>query len=93
MAQWVKDLALSLLWLWLQPWLRFNSWPRELAHAVGSEKKKKKKGNCLLYFLSLENTFPMKCYDDHSEFLSRPSVVIGGDKEIRDHQPALESRA
>ena len=26
-AQWVKDLALSLLWLWLQLWHRFHPWP------------------------------------------------------------------
>ena len=42
-AQWVKDLALSLqrpgllLWLWFNPWSR-NS------HAAGRVKKKKKKG-------------------------------------------------
>ena len=28
MAQWVKDLALSLLWLWLQ-WRRFDPWPKK----------------------------------------------------------------
>ena len=27
MAQWVKDLALSLLWLWLQLWHRFDPRP------------------------------------------------------------------
>ena len=27
MAQWVKDLALSLLWLWLLLWLGFDPWP------------------------------------------------------------------
>ena len=27
-AQWVKDLALSLLWLGLLLWHEFNSWPR-----------------------------------------------------------------
>ena len=27
MAQWVKDLALSLLGLWLQPWHGFYPWP------------------------------------------------------------------
>ena len=27
MVQWVKDPALSLLWLWLQLWRGFNSWP------------------------------------------------------------------
>ena len=26
-AQQVKDPALSLLWLWLLPWCRFNPWP------------------------------------------------------------------
>lgn len=41
MAQKVKDLALSLLWLWL---------PQELPYAAGTAKKKEKKkfpGNCL----------------------------------------------
>ena len=28
MTQWVKDLALSLLWLWLQLWCGFDPWPR-----------------------------------------------------------------
>ena len=27
MAQWVKDLALTLLWLGLLLWRRFNTWP------------------------------------------------------------------
>ena len=26
-AQWVKDLALSLLWLWLLLWHKFSPWP------------------------------------------------------------------
>ena len=49
MTYWVKDLALSLLWL------RFNPWPRELLlHAVGAAKRKKKK----------RNPFPCKCLLD-----------------------------
>ena len=28
MSQWVKDLVLSLLWLRLLLWCRFNPWPR-----------------------------------------------------------------
>ena len=28
MAQWTKDLVLSLPWLWLQLWYRFDPWPR-----------------------------------------------------------------
>ena len=27
LVQWVKDWALSLLWLWLLRWNRFNPWP------------------------------------------------------------------
>lgn len=34
MALQVQDLALSLLWLWLDPW------PQELLHAMGSTQKK-----------------------------------------------------
>ena len=40
-AKWVKDLALSLLWLWLQQWHRFDLWPGELLLAVNVAKKKK----------------------------------------------------
>lgn len=43
MVQWVKDLMLSLLWLWLLLWHRFDPWPRELVDAAGAAKKKKKK--------------------------------------------------
>ena len=48
LTQWVKDPALSLLWLGLLLWLRFNSWPGELPHSsgvakTGKKKKKKKK--------------------------------------------------
>ena len=43
MAQWVKDLALSFLWLWLQLWRKLDPWPGELLHVVGMVKKKKEK--------------------------------------------------
>ena len=39
MAQWVKDLASSLLWLWLQLWHGFSPWPEELSHPTGAAKK------------------------------------------------------
>ena len=35
------DLALSLQWLGWLLWHRFESWPRELPHAVGAAKKAK----------------------------------------------------
>ena len=38
MAQWVKDQALSLLWLWLQLWSMFHPWLWELMHASGMAK-------------------------------------------------------
>ena len=42
MAQWIKDLRLSLLWLWsLMLLCKFLAW--ELPHAVSQKKKKKKK--------------------------------------------------
>lgn len=31
MAQQVKDLVLSLLWLWLQLWYGFDPWPRNFS--------------------------------------------------------------
>ena len=51
MAQWVKDLALSLQWLGSLLWCRFDSWPWDwgLPSATGMAKKKKKKernGSC-----------------------------------------------
>ena len=39
----VKDLALSLLWLRLLLWYRFDPWPGIPPHTSGSVKKKKKK--------------------------------------------------
>ena len=46
MAQWVKDPALSWLWLWLLLWQGFNPDPGTL-HAAGAAKKKKKKRTTL----------------------------------------------
>ena len=50
-AQWVKDMALSLWWLWLQLWCGLNSWPRNSAccrHVKkkerGKERRKREKG-------------------------------------------------
>ena len=43
MAQWVKDLALSLLWLWLQLWCEFLPWPWLLACHQHSQKQDKTK--------------------------------------------------
>ena len=37
MAQQVKDLALSLLWLWFQLWYGFEPWPRNSGHAPSKE--------------------------------------------------------
>ena len=38
-AQWVKDLVLSLLWLGPLLWHRFDPWPWELLHATVTAKK------------------------------------------------------
>ena len=43
MAQQVKDLTLSLLWLWSQLWPRFDPRALELLHATGTAKKKERK--------------------------------------------------
>ena len=40
-AQWVKSLALLLLWLWWQLSHGFSSWPGELLHAIGMAKTNK----------------------------------------------------
>ena len=40
MALWTKDPALSLLWLWLQVWHRFNPQPGKLLPAVDATIKK-----------------------------------------------------
>ena len=43
MAQRVKDLVLSLLWLWLLLWRRFDPWPGNFHMPQAWQKKKKKK--------------------------------------------------
>ena len=42
-VQLVKDLALSLQWLWSLLWFGFESWPRKRPHTTGPVIKKKKK--------------------------------------------------
>ena len=42
MAQWVKDLVLSLQWLGLLLWCGFDPWPRNF-HMLEVQPKKKKK--------------------------------------------------
>lgn len=44
MAQYVKNLALSLLWLGSPLWDRFDPWLRALPHAVGAAPPFKKNG-------------------------------------------------
>ena len=39
-SQWVKDLALSLLWLWLLLWFGFDPWPGNF-HMPQMQPKKK----------------------------------------------------
>ena len=41
-VQWVKDLALSLVWLELLLWREFNSWPGNFSMTRVHPKKKKK---------------------------------------------------
>ena len=43
LAQWVKGLVLSLLWLGSLLWPGFDSLAQELLHATGVAKKEKKK--------------------------------------------------
>ena len=38
MGSWIKDLALSLLWLWFLLRLGFNRWPREIKYDAGTAK-------------------------------------------------------
>ena len=45
MVQLVKDLVLSLMWLRLLLWHRFNPWPQEFLHAMDAVKKEIKKEN------------------------------------------------
>ena len=43
MSQWVKDLALSLLWLRLPLWHRFDPWPPNFHRPRAQPKEKKNK--------------------------------------------------
>ena len=50
MAQWVKDPALSLLWLWLELWRGFDPWPRNfhMPQALPIVKDKNKIKGCTI---------------------------------------------
>ena len=52
MSQWVRDLALSLLWLALLLWCRLDPWPRNFC-MLRVWQKKKKKILCLYSLLAL----------------------------------------
>ena len=45
MAQWLKALALSLLWLGLLLWHGFDLWPRSFHMLQGQQKNKTKTKN------------------------------------------------
>ena len=45
MAHQVTDLALSRLYLWLQPWRGFHPWPGNFHMPQAGKKKKKDKGS------------------------------------------------
>ena len=42
-AQWAKDLVLSLLWLRLMLWHEFDSWPRNFRMLQAKKRKRKKR--------------------------------------------------
>ena len=42
LAQWVKNMTLSLLWFWSLLWLCVQALVQELPHAVSLAKRKKK---------------------------------------------------
>ena len=41
-VSWIKDPAVSLLWLWWLLWHGFHPWPRERPQAGGMDKKMNK---------------------------------------------------
>ena len=55
MAQWVKDLVLSLLWLWLQLWCGLDPWPWNFLIAMGLAKKKEREPY-------MESLVPSSCH-------------------------------
>ena len=69
-AQWVKDLALSLLWLRSLLWHRLDPWPREFPHAVGAVKKKKERERKFF-------PFPFECGLDLTCFQRRGKIWKG----------------
>ena len=62
MAQWVKDLALSLLWLGSQLWGHgFDPWPKNsVCHSGQNTKKKKRKKERKKDFMSLSQNGRLK---------------------------------
>ena len=53
MAQWIKDLVLSLHRLRSLLWCKFGPWPQELPHAMGTAKRKKMLTLTAEYFLGV----------------------------------------
>jgi len=68
-AQQVKDLVLSLLWLWLLLWYRFHPWSRETQHALGVAKKKSRWKNYMLWNQCVKGTPHQAKIHDYCQWL------------------------
>ena len=76
MAQWIKDPVLSLQWLGLLLWHRFDPWPRNFCRPWAWPKKKKKEeaeGWVLSYHVTYGN-WDIPLYKYHSDALTKKNV-------------------
>ena len=95
MAQWVKDPVLSLLWLRLLLWRRFDPWPRNFDMPQVWPKKKKERGwellNLILpnpntsFLFLLTSLFSMK----KKKFLATPIACVHSWARDRIHTIAV----
>ena len=63
MTQWIKDLTLSLLWLRLLLWRRFNPWPRNFHTPWVQPKQANKKKKVKRELTEWEKIFANKATD------------------------------
>jgi len=71
MAQLVKDLTLSLMWLWLQLCQGFNRWPANFCWCNQKKKKKKEKNE-----ISLNQSFCQRDTICSGKFWSPTNITI-----------------
>ena len=82
MVQWIKNPVLSLQWLELLPWHKFDPWPRNFCRLrMPAKKKKKKKKDSLGHMFNAAMNYKMSNLQLERLEESRENICAAGSKD------------